>query len=61
MEGILERFDSAVLARTFDGLDNSTVRLYREHQATAHNVPVDDDETGSARAVFATDMRPNQA
>jgi hypothetical protein len=61
MEGILERFEPPALARTFDGLDNSAVGLHREHQATAHNVPVDDDGTGSARAVFATDMRPSQA
>src|SRR5262249_6101504 len=43
-----------------NGLNNSAIRLHREHQASAHDLAVDAYRAGTAHAMLTTDMRARQ-
>ena len=56
-EGALQRVELVAVGQAFDGADLFAVGLYREHQARAHRLAIDQHGAGAAHAVFAADMR----
>ena len=56
-EGALQRIELVAVRQALDGADLFAVRLYREHQARAHRLAVDEHRAGAADAVLAADMR----
>ena len=50
----------AIRRQPFDGVDPFSVHLRRKHEAAARRAPVDQNRTGTARTVFAAQMRAGE-
>src|SRR6185369_1664867 len=59
-EGLLQLADLACVGHALDGLHLGAVQRRRQHQAAAHNRPVDAHRAGPAEAVLAAGVRAHQ-
>src|SRR5262245_44017753 len=59
-EGILQVPDRSAIGQTLDGFHRGALQRGREHEAAAHDAPVDADGAGAADAVLAAGVRAHQ-
>jgi len=60
LEGFLDWVQVINGSQSFDGGDFVSMRLNGKHQTGADGVPIQQDRTGSADAMLATDVRAGQ-
>ena len=60
-EFVLQVGDLSRISNAFDGHHVSAFSLGGQHQATAHDIPVDANRTGAADTVLAPQMRSGKA
>src|SRR5215470_16575127 len=56
-EACLQGREAFVLRQAFDRHDLAALGLYRQHQAAAHGLAIEEYSAGSANPVLAADMR----